>query len=606
MVEETTTNQTDENVLPDESELKFPEKEFLDKVAKAGGLDPEPPSLQEMAKATGLDPEPPRGSLLETLEKERIETSNGFVWTVTIKIRDAKGRTSIGVGACNSNEVTKLQEQDEKLHTQLSSLDDENVELFDRIVRATQQHDTHTAKTLSKELAEIRKNSRMLRDGMMPENVVLGLARERAMENALEEAEIYYAPRRSKTGNEPPLTDKEKKTLKEIESSVSAKYDIMQESKAIDLIQESKASSLIHELFPVTSELDKESLRDICKNIHYEKLSAECTVPEQGETYGEASAGLIWQFHNRLLPVKFVLKILAEQIITDEKQFIDFEDAKESVRFNLEDFTDSVRKLDDHPNFDTAKKGRHKTGFPHTDNTALLSPKMHKFVDRKTGKWRAREGSKNRMLGERILDGIVNSSTTRFIDQFFGRCDKKKSNSTNVTFVGACFEMGLVLANTNYEVTLTKRGLDFVRYDNPIFTKLRNAPYEGSSILSKDEVKFFMNEIVSQKRFDLERKIMKRILGSNPPLLVGTIVQILKDEQKIYLKNVVVEEEEKLQKNLEDYSQARAISTASRLVEMGLLEKGSTANETKGLPPRTTYEITSLGKEIYDKILSKN
>ena len=39
---------------------------------------------------------------------------------------------------------------------------------------------------------------------------------------------------------------------------------------------------------------------------------------------------------------------------------------------------------------------------------------------------------------------------------------------------------------------------------------------------------------------------------------------------------------------------------------MGLLEKGSTANETKGLPPRTTYEITSLGKEIYDKILSKN
>ena len=89
-------------------------------------------------------------------------------------------------------------------------------------------------------------------------------------------------------------------------------------------------------------------------------------------------------------------------------------------------------------------------------------------------------------------------------------------------------------------------------------------------------------------------------------LLVGTIVQILKDEQKRYLKNVVVEEEEKLQKNLEDYSQARAISTASRLVEMGLLEKGSTANETKGLPPRTTYEITSLGKEIYDKILSKN
>ena len=38
MVEETTTNQTDENVLPDESELKFPEKEFLDKMAKSGWI----------------------------------------------------------------------------------------------------------------------------------------------------------------------------------------------------------------------------------------------------------------------------------------------------------------------------------------------------------------------------------------------------------------------------------------------------------------------------------------------------------------------------------------------------------------------------------------
>ena len=72
------------------------------------------------------------------------------------------------------------------------------------------------------------------------------------------------------------------------------------------------------------------------------------------------------------------------------------------------------------------------------------------------------------------------------------------------------------------------------------------------------------------------------------------------------LGNSLFATKEKLQKNLEDYSQARAISTASRLVEMGLLEKGSSKNETAKLPPRTTYSITSFGKEIYEEILSKN
>ena len=509
----------------------------------------------------------------EILEKERIDTADGFVWTVTIKIRDTKGRTSFGVGACNSNEA----------------------------------------------------------GGKMPENEVLGLARERAKENAVEEAALYYAPRQNKTGDEPPPTGEEIKTMKKIESFVGAKYGV-----------------------PVTSRLDEESLRAICINNHDEKLAAECTIPEQGETYGMGSDGLIWIFHNRLLPVKFILRVIADQITESERQFIDYEDARESVRINAEYFTDSVREIDYDADADAARKGKRKTGFPHTGKTARLSPKLKKYVDRKTGEFKSGEGTKRRAAGKAELDRVISSSADRFIDQFLGRYDKKKLEARKkaikngeapepISFVGACFEMGLLLANDNLEVTLTQRGLDFTCQENPVFEKLRNPNSTDYSILSKEEVKFFMNEIVSQERFALERRVMKTILGrlvekreglkrerkeaveklkkpedqltaderEGLPSLISSlsveeIVKVLEDKQTDRLKEKGVPVDEKLQGNLDGYRQTRAITTSSRLVEMGLLEKGSSPNETPGYPPKTSYELTELGEEIYEDILSKN
>ena len=63
--------------------------------------------------------------------------------------------------------IKKLQIQISKLDNMLSSLDSRNEKLFHRIVEATQQHDTHTAKTLSKELAEVRKVRRVLGNARM-------------------------------------------------------------------------------------------------------------------------------------------------------------------------------------------------------------------------------------------------------------------------------------------------------------------------------------------------------------------------------------------------------------------------------------------------------
>jgi len=58
--------------------------------------------------------------------------------------------------------IKKLQMQISKLDDMLSSLNSRDEKIFQRIVAATQQHDTNTSKSLSKELAEVRKVRRVL------------------------------------------------------------------------------------------------------------------------------------------------------------------------------------------------------------------------------------------------------------------------------------------------------------------------------------------------------------------------------------------------------------------------------------------------------------
>ncbi len=63
--------------------------------------------------------------------------------------------------------IKKLQTQISKLDNMLSSLNSRDEKIFQRVVTATQQHDTHTANTLSKELAEVRKVRRVLGNARM-------------------------------------------------------------------------------------------------------------------------------------------------------------------------------------------------------------------------------------------------------------------------------------------------------------------------------------------------------------------------------------------------------------------------------------------------------
>jgi len=58
--------------------------------------------------------------------------------------------------------IKRLQMQIGKLDNMLSKLKQRDEQLFQRVVTATQQHDTSTSRVLSNELAEIRKVSRIL------------------------------------------------------------------------------------------------------------------------------------------------------------------------------------------------------------------------------------------------------------------------------------------------------------------------------------------------------------------------------------------------------------------------------------------------------------
>lgn len=63
--------------------------------------------------------------------------------------------------------IVRLQKQISNLDRMLAKLKERDAKLFERVVAATQQHDAHTSKVLSNELAEVRKVSRVLGNARM-------------------------------------------------------------------------------------------------------------------------------------------------------------------------------------------------------------------------------------------------------------------------------------------------------------------------------------------------------------------------------------------------------------------------------------------------------
>ena len=63
--------------------------------------------------------------------------------------------------------IQRLQKQISKMDSMLDKLRERDAKIFERVVQATQAHDTHQSKVLSNELAEIRKVTKVLGNARM-------------------------------------------------------------------------------------------------------------------------------------------------------------------------------------------------------------------------------------------------------------------------------------------------------------------------------------------------------------------------------------------------------------------------------------------------------
>ena len=90
--------------------------------------------------------------------------------------------------------------------------------------------------------------------------------------------------------------------------------------------------------------VDFSQLSGILKNIETNGLIER--LP-QSDIYGLDGAGIIWIFHNRLLPVKFSLLCLSQMIMEQNDPWIDLEDLKKYVQDSAKNFVDILDNFPD-------------------------------------------------------------------------------------------------------------------------------------------------------------------------------------------------------------------------------------------------------------------
>ena len=398
--------------------------------------------------------------------------------------------------------------------------------------------------------------------------------------------------------------------------------------------------------------LDTKSLAEICNNLNKNDIKSHVT----SQLYGEEYLGLIWNFHNRMLPVKLVLHVIAYNIVKNGRT-MDFEAVRSIVGMQAVDFARMIYDRGEKVRLDSEKNGKSYsllTGFPRTQLMVAELPKIRKIKNsdnRKNKTKQTAEESKeffvNKILGNEVK---INKKKIDEVNYF-----KNPDNKNQSKFSGACFEMGLVVVDRNSQLVLTELGCEFAGLPNPLLENLRQGKSGNKGkILGEEEVKFIIEKIVmKQDQFGLEHILIKNILETQGILSITEIMAMLRDAQEDYIKqNRVTEREDERGKGLIMHRQQKATTTAMRLVEMGLLErldepkdgdyadkiaksdkeytdalkneiesriKEGIASDEEKLElesleeeikssrtgrPKAFYKITGFGRDIYEKILS--
>jgi len=373
-----------------------------------------------------------------------------------------------------------------------------------------------------------------------------------------------------------------------------------------------KEDELAHEVEYAyfNSKLDVKKLDQILSELDSgESISMAAIQP-----YGEGYMGLIWNFHNRILPIKFVLHAIASDIV-QSKKIPSLETARTIAGKQGSIFAYKIQMHGNDGRFrsdwEDGRRYRILVGFPKTKEAVQGQPKIKKYF----GKGRSLD-TRKRKVQEALQD-----SKDFFVNKFLGnelKISKTKQDEIDFyknknlrKFGGACFEMGLVKVDNDSRLSLTELGLEFLGYENPILVSLEGQDRSGSlkmsgKVLSEDEVKFIIKKIIKPK-FGLEYKIIKKILENSDILSITQIMIMLKNEQQDYIEKNRIKNrtEEHDNGNLIKYRQQRATSTAMRLVEMGLLERQDEPEDDKKIAESDDEYESALKSELEKRIKSE-
>ncbi len=288
-----------------------------------------------------------------------------------------------------------------------------------------------------------------------------------------------------------------------------------------------------------------------------------CDVPKSEEIYGVPYTGLIWGFHNRFFPVKFIITALAKIMVEKKQLWIDFDEFRTEIRSEVMFLSKELGKMNIHHIVPL-------TGFPKTIQAFAGMPKLKKM-------------GRNRREGKAAE--LVITSKNRFLDQFVGR--ELTSKDVNRKVAGACFEMNLMKAgswdeDSALQVTLTELGKEFLALDytettdtyNPIYRQLFGLDALGTpikNIFSELEANFIIQNIIP--KFELEDMVVKKFLALSKNTSVDEIVDIFGDMQKEYLEEKNPEGYKDRQDYIEKNVGAMATTVMTRLVELGKVKR---------------------------------
>jgi hypothetical protein len=313
--------------------------------------------------------------------------------------------------------------------------------------------------------------------------------------------------------------------------------------------------------------VDFSHLSDILKNIETDGMIER--LP-QNDIYGLDSAGIIWIFHNRLLPVKFSLFCLSQMIMERNDPWIDLEELKKYVQDSAENFVD---RLDNFPDIENSFGV--STGFPRSFSSMKNSDKD--------------------LDDEKILLSYSRSKK-RFSEQFVGRklrlrhIQTQRMLSERYNIGGACFEMDLIYAKSVYKnnseqnpdnptkmktkivITLNERGLKFASLKNNLMDFIYgHSAIKPETIFSDDEKNFYLKEILS--RFEFENNFVSDLIKGGTIESSHYLKKIFEEKYIKFLKKKFPDQSLPESKWSPDTFRIRALVVMARLIEFGIFKK---------------------------------